>query len=144
MLELSRDECLELLGAAAVGRFVFTIGALPAVVPVSFALDGEVAVCCTSGTSRLARSAGGGVLALQADDIDVVTRSGWSVVATGLAEVVRDPAKVRKLARLVDPWVSGPVDVAIRLPLTVLTGRQVTGRPDGGPHTVAPAAASSG
>ena len=110
---------------AAVGRFVFTVGALPAVVPVTFALDGEVAVCCTSAGSRLARAAAGGVLALQADDIDVASRSGWSVVATGVAEVVRDPAEVSRITGLVRPWVPGTLDVAIRLPLTVLTGRRV-------------------
>ena len=123
--ELTREECLRGLSSTAVGRFVFTVGALPAVVPVTFALDGEVAVCCTSAGSRLARAAAGGVLALQADDIDVASRSGWSVVATGVAEVVRDPAEVSRITGLVRPWVPGTLDVAIRLPLTVLTGRRV-------------------
>lgn len=140
MSELSREECIALLGTAVIGRFVLTVGALPAVVPVTFALDGDVAVCCTSGTSRLARSAGGAVLALQADDIDVVTRSGWSVVATGVADVVRDPAEVHRLACLVDPWITGQLDVAIRLPLTVLTGRRVRATPDGRPLAGLPTA----
>ena len=76
--ELSRDECLALMAGAAVGRMVFTASALPAVVPVTFALDGGAAVCQTSSSSRLAQAADGGVLALQTDEVDVMTRSGWS------------------------------------------------------------------
>ena len=125
--ELSREECLELLAGAAVGRMVYTASALPAVVPVTFALDGGAAVCQTASSSRLARAAYGGVLALQTDEVDVVTRSGWSVIATGRADVLHDPAQVRRVAGLVHPWLPGPADVAIRLPLTVLTGRRVTG-----------------
>lgn len=125
MLTLSREECLELLARAAIGRFVFTIDALPAVVPLAFALDGAAAVCRTSSTTRLARAADGGVLALQADQIDPSTRTGWSVVGTGLAEVVRDAEEARRIAGLVQPWVEGLHDVAIRLPLTVLTGRRI-------------------
>ena len=125
--ELSRDECLALLASAAVGRMVFTASALPAVVPVTFALDGGAAVCQTASKSRLARAADGGVLALQTDEVDVVTRSGWSVIATGRAEVLHDPVQVRRVAALVEPWVPGPADIAIRLPLTVVTGRRITG-----------------
>jgi len=125
--ELSREECLTLLASTAVGRMVFTASALPAVVPVTYALDGGAAVCQTASSSRLARAADGGVLALQTYEVDVVTRSGWSVIATGRAEVLHDPVQVRRVADLVQPWVPGSADVAIRLPLTVLTGRRITG-----------------
>jgi hypothetical protein len=48
------------------------------------------------------------------------------VVATGSAEVLHDPVQVGKVAELVHPWAPGPHDVAIRLPLTVITGRRIT------------------
>lgn len=123
--ELSRDECLALLAGAAVGRMVFTASALPAVVPVTFALDGDAAVFQTASSSRLARVADGGVLALQTDEVDVANHSGWSVIATGRAEVLHDPVQVRRIADLVHPWVPGPSDTTIRLALTVLTGRRI-------------------
>ena len=125
VVDLDRPECLKLLAQAVVGRIVFTDGALPAVVPITFALDGEQAVCRTSASSRLARAADRGVLALQTDHVDMSTRSGWSVVGTGVAEVRRDAAELDRVAALVDPWVSGPFDAVIRLPLTVLTGRRI-------------------
>ena len=52
---LSRTECLRLLASAKVGRVVYTDGALPAVTPVNFALDGTVVVFPTATGSRLAR-----------------------------------------------------------------------------------------
>ena len=125
--ELSREECLVLLAGAPVGRMVFTVSALPAVVPVTFALDGDAVVCQTSSSSRLAKAADGGVLALQADDVDAVSRSGWSVIATGKAEVLHDPVEIGRISELVHPWVPGPSETTIRLPLTVLTGRRITG-----------------
>lgn len=55
--ELGRQECLRLLAKAPVGRIVHTWHALPAVLPVNFALDGDGAVLlCTSATSELVRA----------------------------------------------------------------------------------------
>jgi nitroimidazol reductase NimA-like FMN-containing flavoprotein (pyridoxamine 5'-phosphate oxidase superfamily) len=122
---IGQAECLRLLSGAVVGRMVFTDGALPAVVPVTFAVDGDSVVCRTAGGSRLAQAADGGVLALEADELDVPRRSGWSVVATGIAEVVTDDDEARRLAGLVQPWAPGTHDVTIRLRATVLTGRRV-------------------
>lgn len=122
---IDRDECVRLLSGAVIGRMVFTDGALPAVVPVTFAVDGDDLVCRTSAGSRLARAADGAVLALEADQLDVVHRAGWSVLATGVAELVTDEDQVRRVADLVEPWAPGDHDVAIRLRTTVLTGRRV-------------------
>jgi uncharacterized protein len=125
--ELSREQCIELLVGAEVGRVVFTVEALPAVIPVNYAVTDGAVVFRTAARSRLARAADRGVLAMEADQIDVATRSGWSVVVTGTAEIAGDPEEIREVARLVQPWIPGPAEVAIRLPLTVLTGRRITG-----------------
>jgi len=122
---IDREECVRLLSGAVVGRMVFTDGALPAVVPVTFAVDGDAVVCRTTAGSRLARAADGAVLALEADHLDVARRAGWSVVVTGLAEVVTAEDEVRRVGELVQPWAPGDHDVVIRLRTTVLTGRRV-------------------
>ena len=65
---LSKQDAIALLAAIPVSRVVFTVGALPAIVPVAFAVhDGAVAMR-TSAESRLARAAPGGVLAFEIDD----------------------------------------------------------------------------
>jgi nitroimidazol reductase NimA-like FMN-containing flavoprotein (pyridoxamine 5'-phosphate oxidase superfamily) len=116
---------VRLLSGAVIGRMVFTDGALPAVVPVTFAVDGDAVVCRTTAESRLARAADGAVLALEADELDVARRSGWSVVVTGVAELVTAAEEVRRVGELVQPWAPGDHEVAIRLQTTVLTGRRV-------------------
>lgn len=122
---LSDAECRDLLRRAQVGRVVFTVEALPAVVPVTFAVTEDAVVLRTSATTRLARAADGGVIAFEVDDVDPVTCTGWSVVVTGLAEVVTDAAGRARIESLVTPWAPGGRDVAVRLPMTKMTGRRI-------------------
>ena len=83
---LSRRDAVMLLTTAAVGRVVFTAAGLPAVVPVTFAVSGDAVVMRTTVGSRLAHAAGRGVLAFEADEVDRVARTAWSVVVVGTAD----------------------------------------------------------
>lgn len=123
---LSRKEAVALLATIAVGRVVFTVGALPAIVPVAFAVHDGAVVMRTSPDSRLAKAAPGGVLAFEIDDIDAETRTGWSVVVMGVATVVADPEAQAAIDGVVETFAPGHTDVCISLPLTVVTGRRVT------------------
>jgi nitroimidazol reductase NimA-like FMN-containing flavoprotein (pyridoxamine 5'-phosphate oxidase superfamily) len=122
---LSHDECLELLGRAQVGRVVFTMGALPAVVPVTFAVQDTAILTRTAADTRLAKAAKGAVLAFQVDELDAASRTGWSVVVTGVAELVTDTDERRRLDGLLEPWAPGERDVFIRVPLTMVSGRRI-------------------
>jgi len=122
---LTREESIELLSSAVVGRVVFTLSALPAVVPVTFGVLDDALVLRTSEGTRLAAAADGGVLAFEADEIDPVARTGWSVVVTGIAELVTDPMRRARIHAIVEPFVSGENDVDVSLPLTVVTGRRL-------------------
>jgi nitroimidazol reductase NimA-like FMN-containing flavoprotein (pyridoxamine 5'-phosphate oxidase superfamily) len=122
---LTREESLALLSSAVVGRVVFTLSALPAVVPVTFGVLGDALVLRTSEGTRLAAAADGGVVALEADEIDPMARKGWSVVVTGIAELVTDPIRRTRIQSIVEPFVSGDNDVYVSLPLTVVTGRRL-------------------
>jgi nitroimidazol reductase NimA-like FMN-containing flavoprotein (pyridoxamine 5'-phosphate oxidase superfamily) len=129
--ELDRRESLRLLESAAIGRIVHTRQALPAVLPVNFCLDDDGAVVLrTSAASELARAVDGTVVAFEADDVDRTARAGWSVVLTGAAEVVTDPAEHRRLARRGPrSWVAvpPPQEVFIRILPELVTGRAVIG-----------------
>jgi len=124
---LPTRECLALLAGAHVARVIFTEHALPAVIPVTIAVLDEAVYFRTTPDSRLASLADGGVLTVQADAVDIASRTGWSVVATGLAEIVTDPLRRAMVEALVTPWAPGDHIVAVRLPLTSLTGRRVSG-----------------
>jgi nitroimidazol reductase NimA-like FMN-containing flavoprotein (pyridoxamine 5'-phosphate oxidase superfamily) len=131
---LSRRECVALLGQETIGRAVFTERALPAVVPITFAIHDDAVVMCTSADTRLAAAASRGVLAFQADDIDPSTRGGWSVVVVGVAELVDDPVEKARIRLVLQPWVPGQNEVFIRLPLKVVTGRRILGAGESQPE----------
>jgi uncharacterized protein len=132
LMALSRRECVALLSEEKIGRAVFTERALPAVVPVTFAIYNDAVVMCTSADTRLAAAASRGVLAFQADAIDPSTRGGWSVVVVGVAELVDDPVEQARIRLVLEPWVPGQNEVFIRLPLKVVTGRRILGSGESG------------
>jgi len=92
---LDRRACYALLATAPLGRVVATAAALPLVVPVVFALDGDDLLFPVAPGSPLAAATRGTVVALQADAVDASRRSGWSVVVTGFADAVGDTGLVR-------------------------------------------------
>ncbi|MEV7015911.1 pyridoxamine 5'-phosphate oxidase family protein [Streptomyces sp. NPDC093991] len=127
---LPRQECLRLLAKAPLGRIVYTRRALPAVLPVNFGLDTDDAVLLrTAAGSDLVRAIDGAVVAFEADEVDAARRSGWSVVVTGAATVVADPAEHRRLSRTGPvSWVPAPQEVFVRIEPELITGRELVGR----------------
>ncbi|MFI9010225.1 pyridoxamine 5'-phosphate oxidase family protein [Actinosynnema sp. NPDC053489] len=122
---LSREECLELLGATAVGRLVYTERALPVVHPVVYALDGECVVLrVPDGSAALvARDT---IVAFQIDDVAPDLSRGWSVMAVGHATEVREREWLARLHRL--PLASrghGGGDHFLVVDLEVLAGRRI-------------------
>nr|BFD80720.1 pyridoxamine 5'-phosphate oxidase family protein [Streptomyces sp. Xyl84] len=127
--ELDRQECLRLLVTAVVGRVVHTRHALPAVLPVNFRVDSDGAVLLrTAAASELARAIDGAVVAFEADEVDPAAHSGWSVVVTGSASVMTDPAERGRLVTDWPPsWVPSPREAFIRIEPELVTGRELTG-----------------
>ncbi|KOU61708.1 pyridoxamine 5'-phosphate oxidase [Streptomyces sp. MMG1533] len=127
--ELDRQECLRLLAKVVLGRIVHTRQALPAVQPVNFSLDNDNAVMLrTSASSELVRAIDGAVVAFEADEVDVRAHSGWSVVVTGPATVVTDPAEHARLIRTGPrSWVPAPDEVFVRIEPELVTGRELVG-----------------
>ncbi|WP_327318802.1 pyridoxamine 5'-phosphate oxidase family protein [Streptomyces sp. NBC_01235] len=126
---LERQESLRLLAKVPVGRVVYTRQALPAVLPINFCLDTDDSVLLrTSRDSDLVRAIDGVVVAFEADEFDAETRSGWSVVVTGRATVVTDPAEHDRLSQ-VGPtsWMPPRESVFVRIESEMVTGRVLNG-----------------
>ncbi|HEU0086335.1 MAG TPA: pyridoxamine 5'-phosphate oxidase family protein [Pseudonocardiaceae bacterium] len=123
LAELDRAECLRLLGTAAVGRIVFTEGALPAIRPVNFLLDGDDVVFRTATGSALAAATRHAVVAFEVDEIDTVAHTGWSVVVLGQAYEIAD---IDRLVRLAGPdhapWVPHRSAHTIAIPICHISG----------------------
>jgi uncharacterized protein len=127
--QLSRDECLRLIGLVPVGRIVYTRQALPAVELVNFALDGGDIVIRTDAGGKLAAATRGAVVAFEADSVDVAGRAGWSVTVVGQARAVTDAADIRHLDAVpLTPWAPGQRDHFIRITPTIVNGRRISAR----------------
>lgn len=86
--KLDRDVCLRLLATVQVGRLIYTAGALPAVEPVRFVVDGETVVFRATYADKITSLGEDPVVAFQADEFDPDTAAGWSVTAVGTVGVL--------------------------------------------------------
>ncbi|MEH1017325.1 pyridoxamine 5'-phosphate oxidase family protein [Micromonospora sp. CPCC 206060] len=130
--ELSRHEALRLLAGVAMGRVVFTQRALPAIRPVNHILDNGDVIIRTNLASSVAANVDrrpGTVVAYEADVIDPDTRTGWSVVVTGVAHLVDNPRDQARYEALLRPWVSNPADCVLRIRPDIVTGFRLTPQP---------------
>ena len=126
-LELLDDEqSLELLRSGTVGRVGLTIGAMPAIFPVNYAIVDGCILFRTSPGTKLTAAASDTVVAFEVDDYDPTLRGGWSVLAVGPSEVVRDPSPtlLLKIAHLV-PYATGPRTSIVRIRPEMLSGRRI-------------------
>jgi hypothetical protein len=117
---LDEAECRRLLGTASMGRISFTDHALPAIVPVPFALHEEQVLIPAEHASPMVAAVRGAVVAFGVDSYDSRTETGWSVAVIGPSRVLGDPGQF-VAARGIDlPWrwaEPGRCLIAVRLGL---------------------------
>jgi len=124
---LERDECLRLLAFATIGRVGFTSGALPAVLPVNFHLDGERILVSTGRGSKLDAALHNAVVAFEVDAFDPMYHSGWSVAVTGVATAVTHVADLDRVDR--EPlarWAPAGEEAIIAISTELVSGRRIT------------------
>jgi nitroimidazol reductase NimA-like FMN-containing flavoprotein (pyridoxamine 5'-phosphate oxidase superfamily) len=122
---LTRDECLVLLGRSSIGRVAFSERALPAIRPVNYVLVGHQVVLRTQADG-LGRRLDGQVVAFEIDEIDAVNETGWSVVVTGTARLLRSPGELMRLARVPLVTMAGEGrDARVCIVPGEITGRRI-------------------
>lgn len=119
------ERCWELLATQPLGRLSFTAhSGVPVIVPVNFAVDDRTIVLRSGHGPKLTAAARRDLVAFEVDDIDIGSRTGWSVVVIGQASLVTESSQRRRLDALgLQPWASGP-----REDYVVITPRNVAGR----------------
>ncbi|KUN27759.1 pyridoxamine 5'-phosphate oxidase [Streptomyces corchorusii] len=131
-VDLGPAEALRLLGSVSLGRVVFTRHALPTVRPVNHVLDnGDIVIRTHEGTALTSHaeeaSGPGVVVAYEADVIDPDTHLGWSVVVTGYARLVTDPAELARIRAMLRPWAPADgLDQAVRIHPELVAGVRLT------------------
>ncbi len=122
--EVDEAECWELLRSRKVGRVAYTDERGPMVVPITFAVGEDSVLFRVAPYSEVARQLPGARVALEVDDIDYDTRSGWSVVIRGSVEAVDTEDLPAPEARPT-PWPEGQRTLHLRLTSQVVTGRRL-------------------
>jgi nitroimidazol reductase NimA-like FMN-containing flavoprotein (pyridoxamine 5'-phosphate oxidase superfamily) len=123
---ISAEEAIRLLATAPIGRIVFTMRALPAVLPVNFVVHNGAVAIRTGAGSKLTAAVRNAVVAFQADQIDPVQHAGWSVTVIGRVIEIRDPAEKERLRPLLQPWASGEKEHFLRIVPELAGGVRLT------------------
>lgn len=127
-MRLPAGACLELLRSGYTGRLGYVLDERPIIVPVNYRIDHDESILIASRPGAKVRAArSGALLCLEVDGTHEVRRAGWSVLATGHAEVIEGSEAVAIMRRaMLRPWASGDVDLAVlRLTPVLLEGRRV-------------------
>jgi nitroimidazol reductase NimA-like FMN-containing flavoprotein (pyridoxamine 5'-phosphate oxidase superfamily) len=129
LVELSPYECWQLVEEPIpIARVVWTDGRTAAIVPVNYAVaDGALWFQSTPG-SRLGRECNGRQVLVEIDSVDEGTRSGWSVIVTGVAQNV-DADDVPGYLGELQVWPRGPRTTFVRVHPDEITGRRLMPRP---------------
>lgn len=125
---LDLTQCLDLLRSVPVGRFAFDLDGELSVLPVAHVVD-HLDVCFrTAGDSKIGAAADHERVAFEADAYDARTRTGWSVLVQGTAEIVHDVAATERLEALTPQWWLPPADRPrrwVRVRAASVTGRSL-------------------
>jgi hypothetical protein len=128
LVELSPYECWQLVEEPIpIARVVWTDGRAASIVPVNYAVaDGALWFQSTPG-SRLARECDERQVLVEIDSVDAATRSGWSVIVSGVAQNV-DADDVPNFLGELQVWPRGPRSTFVRVHPDEITGRRLQPR----------------
>jgi nitroimidazol reductase NimA-like FMN-containing flavoprotein (pyridoxamine 5'-phosphate oxidase superfamily) len=122
--DLTEQECRELLHERRIGRVAWCAADGPMVLPVNYLSDGDQVLFRTSAHSELARRFSPGPVAFEIDAFDEATRSGWSVVVRGPAELL-DRGALPPPGGRPDPWAGGTRNIYVRIAVDRVSGRRL-------------------
>ncbi|MER6383445.1 pyridoxamine 5'-phosphate oxidase family protein [Streptomyces sp. NPDC001118] len=118
MVEVSGAEALWLLEGAELGRLVFVQREATVVRPARHVWEyGRLVVRTPVQPAVVPLTA-----AYHADAVQAATGTGWTVTASGPAEVISDPDEAAHYRRTLAGWAHGPHDTVVRIHPQTVTG----------------------
>lgn len=131
LVEMTREECLELLASREVGRLGVVVDGQPMIYPVNYVLDGELVVFRNDAGTKLTHASLGRV-AFEIDEVSSEGREGWSVMVTGQGREFTDAldeTSVREQGLTLSPWASGEKGHWVRIVGPKVSGRRLLHSP---------------
>ena len=128
LIEINREECLDLLAAKSVGRIAYATHAGARILPMNYVLVDNSIVFRTVPNGEVYNHALSSMCAFEIDETDEFFESGWSVVVLGRLELAteEDFAGMR-YGKLPEPWAGGSRYMFVRLRCEQVSGRRVIG-----------------
>jgi nitroimidazol reductase NimA-like FMN-containing flavoprotein (pyridoxamine 5'-phosphate oxidase superfamily) len=125
---LSKQDCWRLLEAGTIGRIAWQATDGPEVLPVTYAVRDGLIVFRTSAYGPLAQLRTPAAVAFEIDELDVETRSGWSVTARGTSRAATRADELVHLWGHDDPapWAAGSRTLFIIIVPRTVGGRSVS------------------
>jgi nitroimidazol reductase NimA-like FMN-containing flavoprotein (pyridoxamine 5'-phosphate oxidase superfamily) len=124
-VELEEIECRRRLASRTVGRVAATVGALPTIVPVVYAMVDDRVVFGVAPDSPLIGATRNTVIAFQVDQLDPSAGECWSVQVTGIACPLDGVTGTGLVERGPDRHLGGPIRV--QLDTDFISGHVVAG-----------------
>jgi hypothetical protein len=121
VVEDSEAESWRLLGATSVGRLGVSSAGLPGIYPVNYLVDGQAILFRTANGEKLDALRANAHVVFEVDGVH--ERGAWSVVITGLAEIMPADETLPPSATL-PPWAPVEPYVVVRITPTAIRGRQ--------------------
>lgn len=120
-------DCQRLVAPGGVGRVLFVEpGRGPVAIPVNYLMDGRDVVFRTGGEKGIADGLLQASVSFDVDHLDEDLAEGWSVLLTGTASVITDPAELERAQSLgIEPWAGGDRPTYVRLYVRQITGRAI-------------------
>jgi nitroimidazol reductase NimA-like FMN-containing flavoprotein (pyridoxamine 5'-phosphate oxidase superfamily) len=128
LLQLSEQECWELLGTQEVGRIGFVVDGVPQIFPVNFQVHERRILFRTTPYGAVAQAVTGVPIAFEVDTIESASQTGWSVLLSGLGQHETDPYVLSQLwgPDRATPWADGSRVLWISLTPSVISGRRIS------------------
>lgn len=130
---LDPETCLGLLASEPLGRVAFLEAGAPRILPVNHLVDGSSVVFRSAVGAKLDAADRHHPMAFEVDRYDGSQGTGWSVLVTGLAEIVDDEDEAERLDGLgLRSWAMGPQQQPrwVRIRAEEITGRWAGRDPD--------------
>ncbi|HET8960046.1 pyridoxamine 5'-phosphate oxidase family protein [Nocardioides sp.] len=125
-VELTVNECLDLLEGGVVGRIAVATPLGPRIVPVNYAMYDGAVVFRTTPYSEIGTHGPRNEAAFEVDHLDYEHQQGWSVVALGRLEEL-GPEELDDLRKVWQPrpWAAGHRNLFLKLVWRELSGRRI-------------------
>lgn len=123
---LETVECWQLLRSTDVGRLAVSIRNRPDIFPVNYVVDDETIVINTAPGTKMAAAVLGRAVAFEADVLDPINQTGWSVVVKGEAEEIENLEEFLAAEKLnLHTWTTTDKTRYLRLLPSEISGRRI-------------------